>query len=125
MAEQGNAPEPICGRTIQVERPHWETLHRLVGDDLADRFMWMSEVELADGTRLHAYRDEKTRRYLYLTEDRRAFYFVGEGRYRQVDPRTALLALYIDVGDAARLDEVEEAALRLVLAKLDRDLGEA
>jgi hypothetical protein len=125
MTAKRKAPEEIGGRTVQVDRPHWETLHRLVGDELADRFMWMSEVELEDGTRLHVYRDEPTRRYLHLADDGRAFRFKGDAKYRQVDPRPALLALYIDVGDAARLDEVQEAALRLALAKLDRDLGEA
>ncbi|HUZ29430.1 MAG TPA: hypothetical protein VMU90_09325 [Solirubrobacteraceae bacterium] len=125
MAAKRKAREEIGGRTVQVTQPNWDALRALVDDELADRFMWMSEVELEDGTRLHGYQDEPSRRYLHLADDGRAFYFTREARYRQVDPRTALMALYIDVGDAARLDEVQEAALRLALAKLDRDLGEA
>ncbi|HEV3130134.1 MAG TPA: hypothetical protein VGY32_14215 [Solirubrobacteraceae bacterium] len=125
MTAKRKAREEISGRTVQVTQPNWDALRSLVDDELADRFMWMSEVELEDGTRLNAYKDHMSRRYLHLADDRRAFYFTDDAYYHEVDPRTALMALYIDVAETARLDEVEQAALRLALAKLDRDLGEA
>jgi hypothetical protein len=123
MATKREAGAVRRGRTVQVERPNWDPFQQLVGGELADRFVWMSEVELGDGTRLHVYKDDQTGRFLNLTDDRRAFR-CADGGYRELDPRIALLALYIDVADPARLDQVEEAALRLALAKLDRAHGQ-
>jgi hypothetical protein len=56
--------------------------------------MWMHEVELEDGTRLHAYKHHETRRYLHLDHGGRAFVFIwDESRpveedslYEEVDP---------------------------------------
>jgi len=54
----------------------------------------MHEVELEDGTRLHAYKHHETRRYLHLDHGSRAFVFIwDESRpveedslYEEVDP---------------------------------------
>jgi hypothetical protein len=49
--------------------PAWQPLIDLVGDTLVEFFMWMHEVELDDGTRVHAYKHRETRRYAHLDED--------------------------------------------------------
>ncbi|MEX2107821.1 MAG: hypothetical protein WD827_02900 [Solirubrobacterales bacterium] len=61
----------------QYETPNWDPLI----DFLAGNFMWMHEVELADGTRLHAYKHRETRRYLHLSSDGRAFFYSADGFY--------------------------------------------
>jgi hypothetical protein len=63
----------LSGLMVQYERPHWEPLLALVGERLTETFMWMHEGELADGTRVHAYKHVHTRRYLHLGEDGRAY----------------------------------------------------
>jgi hypothetical protein len=123
MAVERDASEGMRGRAVQVDRPDWTALEQLVSAELADRFIWMSEVELQDGTRVQVYKDNSAGRFLNLSQARQAFHY-RDGRYHDVDPRTALLGLYIDLDAGARLDAVEQAALRLALAKLDRDLGE-
>jgi len=40
----------------QYETPHWDPLLKLLAEYLVADFMWMHEVELKDGTRLHAYK---------------------------------------------------------------------
>jgi len=53
--------------------------------------MWMYTVQLADGTRLQAYKHYWTRNYLHLTEDGRAFVFVPKTRYEEVNPPWLLM----------------------------------
>ena len=114
------ATDALGGQVRQVVTPAWDALEGLVDDELARRFGWVSEVALDDGTRVHVYKDIQTLRHLYLSSDGRAFHFTEDRRYREIDPRTALIAVFVDVGG---LSEVESAALRLALAKLDRELG--
>ena len=99
--------------------PAWDALEQLVDRELARRFGWVSEVALDDGTRLHVYKDIRTLRHLYLSPEGRAFHYTPDRRYREIDPRTALISVFVD---GAELSQVESAALRLALAKLDRDL---
>jgi hypothetical protein len=66
----------MCGHAgglTDFERPAWEPLVAAVGERLAATFMWMQSEALAGGLALHAYKHRHTRRYLYLTEDGRAF----------------------------------------------------
>lgn len=85
------------GRVVNYESPIWEPLVTLTPDNVGD-FMWMHEVELEDGTRLHAYKHYETRRYLHLDHGGRAFVFIWhEGRaededsqYEEVDPQWLL-----------------------------------
>jgi hypothetical protein len=74
-------PRKICGQTIQYETPNWNPLLDLLAECLAVDFMWMHEVELKDGTRLHAYKHRETRRYLHLSPDGRAFVFCEDDLY--------------------------------------------
>ena len=65
----------IAGEMGQGDRPNWEPLEAMVGEELAGEFMWMFQVDLADGTAVHAYKHIFTRRYLHLAEDGRTFAF--------------------------------------------------
>jgi hypothetical protein len=75
---------------LNTDTPTWTMLEELVGMELAGWFMWMFEVELDDGTHLHAYKHRITRSYFHLAEDGRAFIFVGKHSYREIDRVTAI-----------------------------------
>lgn len=74
----------IGGVVVQVETPNWTPLEEAIGNDLAGWFMWMHEISLVDGSRIHAYKHTTTRRYLHLAEDGRAFDYCDESRYGEV-----------------------------------------
>jgi hypothetical protein len=88
---------PRKGRVVNYDRPVWEPLIGLAPEHVHD-FMWMHEVELEDGIRLHACKHWETRRYLHLDHGGRAFVFIwDEGRdldepseYEEVDPQWLL-----------------------------------
>jgi hypothetical protein len=67
------------------DTPVWEPLLDLAPDHIDD-FMWMFEVELEDGQRLHAYKHWWTRRYIHLTLDGRTFVYEEPHHYRKADP---------------------------------------
>jgi hypothetical protein len=76
--------DTIRGTLRQYERPVWQPLINLVGEELAGWFMWMHEIELADETPVHAYKHVDTRRYLHLTEDGRAFAYKPKWHYAEI-----------------------------------------
>jgi hypothetical protein len=78
------------GRSIQGDTPNWRPLLELVGDALVGDFMWMFEVQLADGRQLHAYKHIDTRGYVHLDLDGKAFCYVPPDRYRRVDVASVL-----------------------------------
>jgi hypothetical protein len=88
---------PKRGRVVNYESPVWEPLVTLAPDHVGD-FMWMHEVELEDGVRLHAYKHYETRRYLHLDHGGRAFVFIWDetraededSQYEEVDPQWLL-----------------------------------
>ncbi|MGN6201664.1 MAG: hypothetical protein ACTHNY_04595 [Solirubrobacterales bacterium] len=88
---------PRKGQVLQFDHPVWEPLENLAFEH-AGEFMWMHEVELEDGTRLHAYKHWETRRYLHLDHGGRAFVFIWDesrdvddlSEYEEVDPRWLL-----------------------------------
>jgi hypothetical protein len=69
--------EGLESHFLQYEKPNWEPLIEVVGERLAQGFMWMHEEHLSDGTRIHAYKHIHTRRYLYLSEDNEAYELLG------------------------------------------------
>ena len=77
----------IAGEMCQFDEPDWQPLHDIVGVKLADWFMWMCEIELEDGVRVHAYKHITTRCYFHLGADGRAFAYIPSGRYREIDRR--------------------------------------
>lgn len=81
---------------LSVDSPTWEPLLELAPDHIED-FMWMFDVELDGGLRLHAYKHRWTRRYIHLADDGRTFAFLAdwenlddEGVYREVCPECQL-----------------------------------
>ena len=88
------ADRTLPGTITQGERPVWQPLLDLLGEDLTGWFMWMFEVELADGRKVHAYKHIVTRDYLHLTHDGRAFVFRPEHSYREVDLEEAVAGLF-------------------------------
>jgi len=84
-------PRKRHGELTQYDTPDWDPLLKLLAEYLVADFMWMHEVELKDGTRLQAYKNRETRRYLHLTSDGRAFEYCGEEKYREVEITLALM----------------------------------
>jgi len=82
--------ESIPGRLHQYDHPEWAPLVTLVGDDVADEFMWMCELALADGARVEAYKHRATRRYLYLAGDGRALARTAVDAYMAIEPEDAI-----------------------------------
>jgi hypothetical protein len=82
-----------------------------------ERFIWMFEIELEDGTRLDAYKHGRTRNYLHLDNRGRAFIYRKDGRYEEVEPDW-LLALVLEQRDArwddiiVRHNQLSSASLR-------------
>jgi hypothetical protein len=110
----------LHGWVGQCDTPVWNVLVDLLGTDLAGRFMWMGEIELEDGGRLHAYKDWESRRYLHLADDGRAFQYTAGNSYREVALRRAILDVYGECIGCS-LTGVEQAALRLALSKARSD----
>jgi hypothetical protein len=98
--------------TSQYDKPDWEPLLDLSPEHV-DEFMWMFEVELESGLRLHAYKHIETRKYLHLDKEDRAFVYVWPdeirdedepGSYREVDPKR-LLDLVLERRQPSRCPE--------------------
>jgi hypothetical protein len=88
------------GTVVQHEEAVWEPLRAAVGLYHADWFMWMFEIELADGSRVHSYKHIHTRRYLHLDGEGHAFVYCGDHLYREID-LDILVDLVIDGFDPA------------------------
>ena len=74
---------------LSVHAPEWEPLLHVASRHI-DEFMWMFAIELADGTRLQAYRNYWTRSYLHLDGEGRAFVYLESERYEEMDLGWAL-----------------------------------
>jgi hypothetical protein len=107
----------IEGDLRQYTRPEWGPLQGLLAsDELVSHFMWMHDVELADGTILNAYKHRWTRQYLHLANDGRTFYSLGEDGYRELEPHLALGHVFAH-WDCCEPTVEERTALRAVLLK--------
>jgi hypothetical protein len=84
----------LRGCMTRSDTPNWEPLLNLIRV-YVDDFMWMFEVELKNGTRLHAYKHRETRRYLHLSEDGRAFVYEEPSFYREFDDIRRLVDLVL------------------------------
>jgi hypothetical protein len=99
----------IGGETLRIDAPTWEPLLEFAPDHIDD-FMWMFDVELEDGTRLHAYKHWWTRRYIHLADDGRAFAYIWPEDWEDRE----------DEEDAKYREVCPECHLRLVLRGVDR-----
>jgi hypothetical protein len=104
------SPRIFEGEMGQHHSPDWTPLERLIGTELMGHFMWMGEIELSDGTAVHAYKHRSTRRYFHLGEDGRAFRYTKRGAYREIDPSDALVDMFEGWGSLTPI-ESERAAL--------------
>lgn len=118
-------PQLLHGDIAQWRRPNWRPVLELVGE-LSTWFMWMGEIELEDGTSVHAYKHRSTRRYLHLGVDGRAFDYVpprafdadDPGRYRPTSRVEAIEEAFYRWEDLhGPGDDREEVAAQLELAK--------
>ena len=75
----------VQGEVTQSQRPEWGPLLAAVGQFGVVDFMWMYEIELRDGRRVHAYKHIETRRYVHLDADVTAYAYLEGSRYRPVD----------------------------------------
>jgi len=106
--------DDIPGHLARADEPNWDPLLGVVGYGLMEWFMWMCPVELADGTRLEAYKHRITRRYLYLDRSGRAWGYVQTrrgARYRLMPSLARMLDLVLSPWWASDLVEPEEIAL--------------
>ncbi len=112
--------QAIAGELGHCDHPNWEPLLARVGEPLVAEFMWMSDIDLADGVVVHAYKHILTRRYLHLAEDGRTLAPTASGRYCPIEPYDALAAVFHDwerlVGDHPGKEELR-AALRQAYKK--------
>ena len=101
----------------QYDTPDWTSLEALLGsDDLCAHFMWMFDVVLDDGTVLHADKHRWTRCYFHLADDGRAFYYVTDQLYHEVDPHTAIKDVFAR-WDCCKPTPEERRALRAALRR--------
>ena len=73
------------GDVTQYETPDWGPLEGLAIRLVCSEFMWMHEVELENGTRVHAYKNIETRRYFHLDADGQFYGYTEEGKYRKME----------------------------------------
>jgi hypothetical protein len=109
----------IAGELGQGDHPSWEPLEAMVGEVLAAEFMWMFQVDLADGTVVQAYKHIFTRRYLHLAQDGRTFAFTSSNRYRVVDPFDLLMVVFED-WERYTDEDADAPALRAALREAFR-----
>lgn len=83
MPAKQKRPRSKRGKFSERWEPNWEPILHLARI-YVDEFMWMGEIELTGGTRLQAYKNYWTRRYIYLDDEANAFRYRGDGLYRKV-----------------------------------------
>ena len=76
--------DTIRGRLAQYEEPTWEPLLNLLGAERAGDFMWMHEIALATGERVHAYKHIDTRRYIHLSDAGKTYTYTDRERYTPI-----------------------------------------
>jgi hypothetical protein len=76
----------------------------------------MFEVELADETRLQAYKHVTTRRYLHLDATGRAFHYNEGGGYQEVAAPIAIARAFVGWEHSSPTDR-EAAALRAAMRR--------
>lgn len=110
----GRAPV-FKGQSIQGDSPEWGPLFQTVGEEIVGDFMWMFEVELADGGRVQAYKHIDTRGYLHLDADGGAWLYESPQRYRSVPVADLLVDVIAGLpGLAGVTDEQIRASWRAV-----------
>ena len=125
-----STPRARNGATVGHLDPVWGPLERVVGLQLAGSFMWMHEVQLTDGTRIHAYKHRFSRRYLHLTPDGQSFRFEAPSRYRPSNLRADIRSVFMLWEDTlpngiADMNVFERYAVEAALELADDEHGTA
>ena len=104
---------------VQGERPDWDPLLRTVGERVTGDFMWMFEVELETGTRVHAYKHIDTRRYVHLDQDGTAWVYSPRDRYRPYPVTEVLTEVFRPLPGLAGVTDEQIEASWAAVARLD------
>ena len=110
----------IRGKLRPGATTDWTSLEKLLGGELCSHFMWMSGVDLEDGTRIDAYKHRWTRCYLHLSKEGRTYDYIwrdddyDDGCYREVEPEAAIFAAFAG-WESCRPTESERAALHVAV----------
>lgn len=107
----------LHGSLAHVEKPDWAPLLSMLGERLAGWFMWMCEVELDNGTRLHAYKHVTTPQYLHIDAGGQAFEYRPERHYLQIPASGAVAQTFVGWEPGEPSDR-EVAELRSVVRRL-------
>ena len=59
----------LSGTTVRSDVPLWTPLESVLSREQCGHYMWMGEILLENGLRVHAYKHYNTRRYLHIGED--------------------------------------------------------
>jgi hypothetical protein len=87
------------GVTVNRSEPDFGPLFNVV-PEVAAAFTWVEEVELRDGTRIHAYEHRVTRGAIHLTADGEAWAFEAPDGYRRCRMYHAVMDPLIPILDA-------------------------
>jgi hypothetical protein len=79
----------VRGGKVRCLGPDWRPLLDFRPDQIPE-FMWMFRVDLDDGTVVEAYKHSRTRQYLHLDHDGRAYVSLGNRRYEETDLQALL-----------------------------------
>jgi hypothetical protein len=102
----------LKGEVAQYDRPEWGPLEELVAEPVVGDFMWMHEVELTDGTALHAYKHIDTRRYIHLTANGQAYVYDPLDRYQPVAASDVLEEVFAHLPGLAGVTHAQIRASR-------------
>jgi hypothetical protein len=112
-------PRVHRGKATQRDTPEWGPLLEVVGEELTDGFMWMFEVELADGRLLQAYKHIDARRYVHLDPGGAAFVYESPDGYRHAPVADLLAAVFAPLPGLAGVTSEQIAASWAAVARLD------
>jgi len=98
-------PRKRKGEMSCPDEPFWEPLLGLVGFEVTGDFMYMFQVEMRDGTKLHAYKHRDTRRYIHLTDRGEAWYYEEPDWYRPCRSSSMLLAVFRNLRELGGVTE--------------------
>jgi len=59
----------LTGEIISADAPYWTPLESVLSREQCGYYMWMGEILLENGLRIHAYKHYNTRRYLHIGVD--------------------------------------------------------
>ena len=103
---------------LQGHDPDWRPLLKTVGEEVTGDFMWMFEVELSNGKRVHAYKHVDTRCYVHLDRDGEAFVYVDPDCYRPFPGTEVLAAVFAPLPGLAGVTGEQISASWAAVARL-------